>query len=379
MIYGKINVLHLLLSLETGGMERFVYEHCLEIDKDMFNVSVCCIDRLGGFYESLVDNGIRVDLLQKNQNHFDWFFPWKLKKYLKENKIHILHIHTGAFFHGSVAGFLAKTPGIIYTEHGRHLVEPKAIYVLDKISSMFTDKIVTVSPDLEKHLIEKIKLPAKKIITIINGVNTKSFMPRVKSETLLVELGVDSDCKIIGTVGRMAPVKNQASLISAFDKIQQKIPKSKLIIVGEGPCETDLKNLANELGIAGSVVFAGNRNDIPKILNLFDVFVLPSLSEGTSFSLLEAMASGVPPVVTNVGGNPNIVYNNHHGYVVAPNDIEDLSDKIIKILVNEDIRYGFINNAIEHVMLNFSHEVNVEKYKHMYLSLLSNDRVGLRS
>lgn len=373
MINRKINVLHLLLSLETGGMERFVYEHCLEIDKSMFNVSVCCIDRLGGFYESLVENGIRVDLLEKNQNHFDWFFPWKLKKYLKEDNINILHIHTGAFFHGSVAGFLAKTPGIIYTEHGRHLVEPKVIYLLDKISSMFTDKIVTVSPDLKKHLINKIKLPAKKIVTIINGVNTKSFIPRDKSINLLKELGIESGYNVIGAVGRLAPIKNQAALIRAFDIVQQKIPKSRLILVGEGPCETELKNLTHELGLVGSVVFAGNRKDIPEILNLFDVFVLPSLLEGTSLSLLEAMASGVPPVVSNVGGNPNIVTEDYNGYLVEPNDFEKMAEKIISILTDAEKAQVFKNNSRNTVLSGFSLETNVELYKKIYIDLLMNN------
>ncbi len=228
MINGKINVLHLLLSLETGGMERFVFEHCLEIDKDKYNVSVCCIDRLGGFYQSLVENDIKVDLLQKNQTHFDYVFPLKLKKYIKKNNIHILHIHSGAFFHGSVAGFLARTPGIIYTEHGRNLVEPKIIFLLDKISSVLADRIVTVSPDLKKYLIEKIKLPEQKISTIINGINSDCFRPREKSKKLLDDLGINSDCKIVGAVGRLAHIKDHATLIKAYRKVLEKVPELQI-------------------------------------------------------------------------------------------------------------------------------------------------------
>lgn len=370
MVDRRINVLHLLLSLETGGMERFVYEHCLEIDKDQFNVSVCCIDRLGGFYESLNNNGVKVDLLQKNQKHFDFIFPLQLSKYLKNRKIHILHIHSGAFFHGSVAGFLARTPGIIYTEHGRHLVEPKIIFALDKISSVFTHKIITVSPDLANHLIEKIKLPSNKIVTIINGVNTNCFMPRDKSNILLTELGIEADYKIIGTVGRLAFVKDQLTLIKSFSKIIEKIPKSKLVLVGSGPCEEDLRAHVKEFGLCRAVIFTGNRTDIPEILNLFDVFVLPSLLEGTSLSLLEAMASGVPSVVTNVGGNPNVIENGYNGYLVEQKNFAEMADKIIAILENNEVANAFGRNSRRSVQSKYSLKANVEMYQNVYLDLL---------
>jgi glycosyltransferase involved in cell wall biosynthesis len=370
MIERKINLLHLILSLETGGMERFVYENCLEMDKGRFNVSVCCIDRFGGFYRDLVESGIKVDLIQKNQKHFDLFFPLKLKKYLKYNDIHVLHIHSGAFFHGSVAGYLAKTPVVVYTEHGRHMVEPKIIFILDKISCFFTDKIVTVSPDLEKHLVEKIKLPANKIITIVNGVNTRYFVPREKSKKLLTELGIEPESKIIGSVGRLAEIKDYFTLIKSCKIIKEEIPNFRLLLVGEGPCEKGLKDLAVELGISDLIVFAGNRSDIPQILNLFDVFVLPSLLEGTSLSLLEAMASGVPSVVTNVGGNPNIVKDGYNGYLVEPKDHLKMAKKIIHILSDFEVAKYLKNNSISSIQNSYSLKINIEKYVEIYLELL---------
>jgi sugar transferase (PEP-CTERM/EpsH1 system associated) len=371
MVNGKINVLHLLLSLETGGMERFVYEHCLEIDKSKFNVSVCCIDRLGGFFESLVKNDINVDIVQKNQNHFDYLFPLKLSRYLRNKKIHVLHIHSGAFFHGSVAGFLSRTPVIIYTEHGRHLVEPKIIFLFDKISCFFSDKIITVSHELEKYLIENIKLPAKKVETVINGVNTESFRPRCKSQRLLSELCLAPDIKIIGAVGRLAFIKDHFTLIKAFKIVEKKIPEAKLVLVGEGPCEKDLKILVEKLALSSSVVFAGNRSDIPDILNLFDVFVLPSLSEGTSLSLLEAMASGLPSVVTSVGGNPNLIKENINGYLVETKNTEQLAKRIEDILSNSEISKAFGIASRKLVISRYSLKANIKIYEDIYKNLLN--------
>ncbi len=366
---GKIRVLHLLLSLETGGMERFVYEHCLGMDKEQFDVSVCCIDRLGGFYDRLIEQGIHVDLIQKNQQKFDWFFSLKLSKYLREKKIDILHIHTGAFFHGSVAGFLARTKGVIYTEHGRHYKEPWQLYILDQISSRCVDQIITVSEALERHLINKMRLPSSKIKTIINGVNSEVFAPREKPQCLLDEFSIDRDIKIIGTVGRLAEIKDQETLIRAFLFIKEQYENSKLFIIGEGPCEQQLKELVDKYKLKNDVIFTGNRGDIQKFLSLFDIFVLSSLMEGTSISLLEAMSSGLPCVVTNVGGNVLLISNDVNGYTVPPGDEMLLSINILKLIENSSLRQSFSLKSRKIIEENFSFNQVLQVYADLYTEL----------
>jgi len=368
MVEKRLKVLHLLLSLETGGMERFVYEHCLALNHDEFDVSVCCIDRLEGFSQSLREHGIKVDLLQKNQQHFDWLFPFRLSRYLKENDIDIIHTHTGSFFHGSVAGFLARTRGIIFTEHGRDPVETMPVRILDKISSYFADQIITVSKDLENHLIKEIKLPPKKIRTIINGVNTETYCVHGKSEKLREEFGLQPTDKIVGTIGRLAEIKNHPFLVRSFEKVKKIWPESRLILVGSGPCENSLKSLAADLGLADSVILTGNRNDVDDLYRLFDVFVLSSFSEGTSFSLLEAMASGVPPIVTNVGGNPGIVKDSVNGYLVEVDDDQALAEKILHIF--QQGGGDLANNARQLVIDRYSLEQNLKQYTDIYRSII---------
>lgn len=366
----KIRVLHLLLSLEIGGMERFVYEHCLGINKDQFEVSVCCIDRLGGFYERLIEHGIHVDLIQKNQQRFDWFFPLKLSKYLRQNTIDILHIHSSAFFHGGVAGFLARTKGVIYTEHGRHYKEPWQLYILDQISSRCVDQIITVSDALEKHLIEKMRLSSKKIKTIINGVNTVTFGQREKPDYLLEEFSIDRKYKIVGTVGRLVSIKDQATLIKAFKLVKDQHEYIKLFIVGEGPLGSELIKLVAELELIDDVIFTGNRSDIPSILNLFDVYVLPSLMEGTSLSLLEAMASCVPCVVTDVGGNTALIIDGVNGSVVSVRDYESIAGKIFDI-INDDLLSSEYSLKSRLIVDNvYSLEKNILKYERLYQDLV---------
>lgn len=363
----RLKILHLLLSLETGGMERFVYEHCLAMDRDEFDVSVCCIDRLEGFTQSLRQHGIKVDLLQKNQRHFDWIFPLRLSRYLKENDIDIIHTHTGSFFHGASAGFLARTSGIIFTEHGRNLIETLRKRLLDRVSSYFVDQIVTVSKDLEHHLINEIGLPAKKIQTIINGVNTETYRYRGKPKKLIEEFGLQSTDKIVGTVGRLAEIKNHPFLIRSFKTVKHIWPESRLILVGSGPQEESLKSLTADLGLSDAVIFAGNRDDVCDLYQLFDVFVLSSFSEGTSFSLLEAMASGIPPVVTNVGGNPGIVDDGITGFVVEVDDERALAEKVDHIF--RQGRNGIGNSARQFVIERYSLGNNLQQYVKLYRSL----------
>ena len=196
----KINLMHTVLSLETGGLERMVAESALAIDKKLFKVDICCFDRLGDFADKLESNGVGVTLLPRNQYQYDYLFPIKLKKLLIENKTHIIHMHTGTFFLGTQASILARTPARIYTEHGRKLVEPKKHLLMDRASAIFVDKIVAVSKELEDFLVSVVKIPHKKTMTIINGIDTNKYTFRAKPLALLKEFGIAENANVVGTV-----------------------------------------------------------------------------------------------------------------------------------------------------------------------------------
>jgi L-malate glycosyltransferase len=368
---GKINVMHVVLSLETGGLERIVADSVLAIDKDKFNVEVCCLDRLGSFAELLIEQGNRVMLLQRNQFRYDYLFPLKLRKHLIEKNVHILHIHSGTFFLATQAGILARTPVMIYTDHGRPLVESRIDVLMDRFSGHFVDQIVAVSNKLKEYLIKQIKLPENKLMTLINGINTESYCFREKSQTLLQEFRISPNHKVIGTVGRLAEVKDYTSLIEAFDIVHNKLPDTALILVGDGPMRTNLEQKIVELNLKGFIKLAGNRTDIPNLLNLFDLFVLSSLSEGTSVALLEAMASRVAPIVTNVGGNPSIVDNNINGILVKPNNVDELADNLISLLQDDERRKKYGENAAQKVRVKFSLAKMVNEYERLYIRLLN--------
>jgi len=372
MKYGKkINLMHIVLSLVIGGLERLVVESSLRLDPDRFNVEVCCLDELGHFSEYLMNRGINVTLLQRNQHRHDFFYPIRLMSLLRARNIHVMQMHSGTFFLASQGGFLARTPAMVYTDHGRPLFEKKIHMIEDRISSWFAHKIIAVSHELEQHLVEVVKLPAKKTTTIINGINTKVFATHPSPETLANELGIPQDHQVVGTVARLEKIKDQLTMIDAFKMVHDQIPKSILLFVGDGPERTRLQASVEKNKLTGSVIFTGGRKDVPELLNLFDIFVLTSLSEGTSISLLEAMASGVPAVVTDVGGNPSIVDDMVNGIIVKTKKIRQIAEAILSLLSNHDQRRQFGLKATNKVRDHFSIDRMVEQYTSIYMELLT--------
>lgn len=362
--------MHTVLSFEVGGLEKVVCDNILAFDRDKFGVEACCFDRIGDFANRLFDNHIEVHFLQRNQNHYDIFFPIKLSRLLRQKQIHLLHMHNGTFFLGVQAGLLARTPVMVYTEHGRPLVEPKVLIHMDRLSAYFVDKIISVSKELEEYLKNVVRLPAEKIVTLINGVDTERFKKRIKSPKLLKEFCIDPDVKVIGTVSRLTEVKDQFTMIESFAAVKESYPKCILLLVGDGPMKSELVNMVERKSLKNCVIFAGKRNDISDVLNLFDIFLLTSLSEGTSISLLEAMSSGVTPIATKVGGNVSIVDDNLNGMLTSPKNTYELSNKLKYLLNNDDIRNHFSANARKKIRSCFSLEIMVRKYENLYLRLL---------
>jgi sugar transferase (PEP-CTERM/EpsH1 system associated) len=366
----KINVMHVVLGLVLGGLERLVVEISLRMDKDLFNVEVCCLDDYGFFADSLIQRGINVTVVQKNQKRYDPFYPLQLRKFLREKKVHVMHMHSGVYFLASQAGALARTPVKIYTDHGRFLDDSRQTVYEDRFASLFVDQIVAVSKELEKQLVDTIGLPAKKTTTIINGININEFIPREKSKSLMEEFGLRKDQKIVGTVSRLDGIKDQASMIRAYEVVRQRIPESVLMLVGDGPLEMELREQVKQSNLGDSVIFTGCRSDVPALLNLIDVFVLTSLSEGTSISLLEAMASGVVSVVTDVGGNPSIIDNGKDGLLVKPRDIPKIANAITDLLSDSNKCQIIRQNALGKVRQSYSIDKMVENYTNLYFRFL---------
>jgi len=370
MSTGKINLLHTVLSLGFAGLERVVTELTLRMDKSRFNVEVCSFNKLGPFAEVINDAGLKVWMLEKNRNHFDPRDTLRLVRYLRKNDFHIVNTHSGTFFEATLAARLARVPVVVYTDHGRPKGESLKRMFEDSLTARFCDRWVAVSDELRGIMIHKVKFPKRKMRLILNGVNMETFAPRPKPETLLREFHIPENAKVVGTVGRLEKIKDQASLIAALDLVRKQLPNTILMLVGGGALEEQLKDQVTTLGLGNSVIFTGKRTDIPDVLNLFDLFVLSSLSEGTSVSLLEAMASGLPAVVTNVGGNPEIVDHGTNGLLINVGDPRGLSDALLKLLADDAQRASMARSAREKIGREYGLDRMVSQYERLFLQLL---------
>jgi len=242
----------------------------------------------------------------------------------------IVHTRNWTCIDAVIGARLAGVPVVIHGEHGREAADPDGRNLrrrqVRRLLSPFVTEFVTVSRDLGQWLVEQVRVPARKVRTIYNGVDTDRFAPGNRAAARQA-LGIPADLAVAGTVGRLDPVKDQAGLIRAFAQTRDT-GKNVLVIAGDGPARPELETVVSELGLADRVRLLGEREDVSLILQALDVFVLPSLGEGISNAILEAMATGLPVIATRVGGNVELVREGVTGRLIEPRRPEALAEAL---------------------------------------------------
>jgi sugar transferase (PEP-CTERM/EpsH1 system associated) len=355
---GKSTILHVILSLEIGGMEQVVADLVRNLDKRRFVPVVACIQSLGPIAEELIADGISVVLLPAMTPIVSFLYAAPLRKIMRESGASVVHVHSGCLYKTVVAARLAGIRKVIYTVHGKHLPERNSINVLDRIFSGWTSRVVAVSRELAEYLHWSVGVPQNKITLIQNGIRVDAFNgpPDRHPRKELV----------IGIVARLAPVKDIPTLLHAMQIVVKECPDVVLQIVGDGSERQSLEQLSQSLGITKHVVFLGSRRDIPAVLAGIDIFVLSSLSEGTSVTLLEAMASGKPVVVTRVGGNPSLVEQERNGFLVPPGRPDELAEALLKLVGNPHLRASMGDQNRKKAVEEFGVIAMVRQYESLY-------------
>ena len=369
---GLIKVTQIIHSLNPGGLENGIINLVNNMDDFKFENTICCLTQ-GGDFEKRLNKNIKVSKMFKKPGN-DYQLYIKLIKYLKEIKPTIVHTRNWAGMDGIIAAKMARVPIIIHGEHGFEITDltgqnKKRKFIRKLVLSTMVDKIVTVSKNLKNRLINEIKIKPEKIIHIPNGVDTNKFNI-YKKEFTRKKFGFKKEDFIIGIVARLDPIKNHKTLISAFKEIVTIHPNTNLIIVGDGPLRNKLENQTYQLGIKNKIIFMGERSDVPEILRTFDVFVLPSLNEGMSNTILEAMATGIPVIALNVGGNPELVINRETGFLFPTNDVESLVQKIKTYILHPELKQKHGYNARKRAEEKFSLDQMVQRYEELYLELV---------
>jgi sugar transferase (PEP-CTERM/EpsH1 system associated) len=364
----RIHVQHVVLSLEPGGLENGVVNVVNRLDPGRFRSSVCCLKLAGEFAMRLKAGEVAVHALGW-RGGIDLLLPLRLAALFRKTGTDIVHTRNPtAFFYGFLGAKIAAVRSIVHSEHGRTFDERRLRFWMQRVFSRHTDALFAVSAQLKRDLVAKVGIPACRIEVLYNGVDLGRYVP-AQRDRLRGELGLEPGDFVIGSVGRLVTVKNYPLLLQAARGLENG--NLAILLVGEGPERGTLEAMAREFGLGAHVRFLGHREDIAELLGAMDAFVLPSLSEGMSNTLLEAMASGVAVVASDVGGNPEIVSDGIDGLLFRSRDEAGLREKLQELLANPALRMRLGRAGRERVLRDFSIEAMISRYETLYQTVFS--------
>lgn len=364
-------VLQLCSSLTVGGAERLVHGLVQQFDRRRFELFVASVaivqeNRLQPEFEQL---GIPVYVLGAKNLYTPYAYR-TLARYIRDNQIDLIHTHlTSADFLGRIVG---KTLGVPVISTLNNIPEDyenqKAYrYWLERYTCGLADHIVACSEMIRQMFIQRWKLPASRISTIVNGIVMDKF--------LAVPAGVPyrahNEGPLITTIGRLTTQKAQHLFIEAAKLVLAVRPDARFMIVGQGPREQELQSLAHSLGVAEQVDFAGVRHDIPDILGRSDIFVLSSAWEGLPVAGAEAMAAARPCVMTDVGGVRDLFTSAREGLVVPAGDTRALAQSLLALLSNDAERAAMGLAARARVRRDFDIATVTTQYEQLFETILA--------
>jgi sugar transferase (PEP-CTERM/EpsH1 system associated) len=317
-------IVHVIPTLRTGGLERMLLRLITDLAGEFEHVVVT--PARDGPLTPLFSAVAHVMALGESRAPDRWM-ALRMARLFLALRPQIVHSRNWTCIDAVIGARLAGVRTVIHGEHGRDARDPdgrNAVrrWVRRALGPLVTE-FTTVSRNLARWLVEDVGVPARKVRYIPNGVDTERFAPRQR-QTARQVLEVGPETVVIGTVGRLDPVKNHIGLIRAFAAATAS-RHAVLLIAGEGPCHGRIQETVEELGLSGRVRVLGERSDVPVMLNALDLFVLPSLGEGMSNSILEAMATELPVLATRVGGNPELVADGVTGILVPVGSHEALA------------------------------------------------------
>ncbi len=295
-----------------------------------------------------------------------------LSRFFLRVKPDIVHSRNWGAIEAVLAGKLTRVPRVIHSEHGRDIHtmngDPWRRRVFRRICYSLANEVFAVSRELREHYARQLGLAPARIDVIPNGVDAGRFRPDASTRRRLrLQIGAADQEIILGTVGRLDPVKDHATLLLAAEQVIAAGAPLRVVIVGDGPGKEQLQaTIETSSSLRGRVVLAGESSKPEDWLNSFDVFALPSLSEGMSNTILEAMATELPSVVTSVGANPDLVEESKTGFLIRPRDVRGLADRILQLAGDRELRRKLGQRARQKVESEFSLQRMLENYSRLY-------------
>lgn len=333
-----VRVLWLTKGLGRGGAEMLLLSLARAMDRSRIEVEVAYrLPHKTALVGPLEAAGVRTHCLAETGR------PWtaRLRRLLADGRYDVVHSHAPLV--GAAARAVApRGTVLLHTEHNTWDRYPPATRWVNGLTIGRNARVWAVSDEVARSIRVPTPWSGTPVEVMLHGVDLETVRRGDAARRIARErLGLRDEELVFGTVGNLAPKKDQGSMLRAFAEVHWSIPSSRLVIVGTGPRERDLKALATALGIGRVVHFLGMRDDVPELLPGFDVFVLSSIHEGLSIALVEALAAGVPVVATRVGGIPELITHGHCGLLVPPHDPGALAAAMTSLATDERAKAEF--------------------------------------
>ncbi len=371
-------ILHVIHHLVTGGMENGLVSLINNLPSSSYRHAIVCIEDHSDFRNRLTRADTEVVSMRRSQIG-TWRMRYRLFRTFRRLKPAIVHSRNKSGLDALLPARLAGVPHCVHGEHGWDVHDLNGLsvkeQVLRRLHAPLVERYVTVSRSLRDYLVDRVGIRPERITTICNGVDTDKFRPVDRRPAGLLPAHLSGDgLVIIGAVGRLQPVKDQQTLLTAFADLVREggdaAATARLLMVGDGPLRNALEQQAQALGIAHLTCFAGDRTDVAQLLQCMDVFVLPSLAEGISNTILEAMATGLPVIATRVGGNVELVQDGANGALFDPADASTLKRLLAGYLADPLGRRRHGERSRHLAVESFSLKAMVEGYRGAYEQLM---------
>jgi sugar transferase (PEP-CTERM/EpsH1 system associated) len=368
-----IRIMHVVDHLGKGGLENGLVNLINGLDPDRFEHVVYAMRQLGPNADRLPAS-VRVICMGKR----DTDFPIQVRRLTRDIRAvdpHVVHSRNWGTVEAVAAARWVRNCAVVHSEHGLETdagaKEPWRRTCFRRLAFEMADRVLAVSNQLRDLHARRTGFAARRITVIHNGVNEKRFFPDAAARSRMrAELGIAEGEFCIGCVGNLLPVKDHLTALKAVSRIAGVMRRWKLIIAGEGSERPRLEAFLREHPEwKAQVSLLGITDRIPELLNAMDVYVLPSLSEGISNSLLEAMSTGLPVIATEAGGNPEVVEDEKSGLRFSPGDSAKLAEQLLMLEGNREMRAQLAKQAISRMRQDFSIDSMIRNYARLYEGL----------